>query len=479
MKKSIYHLASIFSMLLILASCSNLFVEDEVDLSGTGGEMTSVRLVFPLLSRRTIAPEASDLEIETYAIRLSRRGYPDLVATADSAVTTGEAGFLMADIATGSWNVMVMGLNDDGLVIASGSDTVVAEAGMTKNASIVLAYDQTGGTGGVDISFTFPTGMFTDEENWNFLTSVEASLTYIDGSITALTTAIVPSGVPGIDKVVISGSDIKAGSPLLLVSFKDDYNGEVPARVSETVWVFRNVVTRLSRPLVVPRNPSYVELVDIEGSIYLDWSEVPYATGYTIYVREDVEDSEHVVLKELVEPELGDYYYNGDYAFDGYYDYEVSYELLNMLVPGDWLITVSASYGEDESDYSQGVEVSYSRAAEDWYASVSGYSLYWDAVPEATGYNIYLRDSPQNYVLVSALPLEGDTLQQYWDVDSRFYYYFYNDLYALPWDEGTYYLCISAIVGGHESDKLEVASSYFSSGGYFEGSGFFGSSAGS
>ncbi|MFH2115596.1 MAG: hypothetical protein ABIJ86_13950, partial [Spirochaetota bacterium] len=250
---------------------------------------------------------------------------------------------------------------------------------------------------------------------------------------------------------------------------------DVKAMVNETVWIFKNVVTRLSRPLLVPRNPAYVDMYEYEGIPYLDWTEVPYATSYTIYARGDG-GSDYIQLAVLSSTKLLD---DDCYYGDGY-EYDLSYELFNMLAPDtDWLITVSASYGEDESDYSQGVEVSYSRAAEDWHASVSGYSLYWDAVPEATGYNIYLRDSLDSYYLVSALPLEGDTLFQYWDVDSRFYYYFYNDLYALPWDEDTYYLCISAIVGGQGSDKLEVASSYYSSGGYFEGSGFYGDSAGS
>lgn len=304
----------VFTVLLLgffsITSCSNQFIEEVSTRSHS-----SVMFFFTLPTARTIAPSSSDLAISKYAIRLSQRGYSDLTATAATATTTaGGDGFLMNNVAPGEWNATVSALNGNDDPIASGSAPVTVVAGSMATAEIKLAYSQSIGTGGLVIELHYPESFFNNFSST--LTSIDATLTYDSTNTVALSAAIAPSSFLGYEKMVVNGTGIKTGSPLLQITYKDA-SGTVMGRMIETVWIFQNVVTRMNKPLVT--EVLYAAPYD---SRTVAWSVTALATGYRIFAR-DSEDNEYTISTLPKEGANLSDYWDSDYElyyFDIYDD---------------------------------------------------------------------------------------------------------------------------------------------------------------
>jgi hypothetical protein len=589
----------ILLLVLMLMSCGNPLFNARTSTLGPqeGGARLWIGLQFP--SARMIVPSAADLQIDSYSVRMSRRGYPDLTVLVDEARTDEDAGtgFWMENVAPGPWTITVLALNEDGAPIATSqpfSFTVTDSGESDQPIILTLGYYETTGTGGLELSLMIPKGMFSSmggDMPPITLADVKASLHYeSDGSTIALATAILPSGYDGWDMLYVSGSGLKAGAPTLNLSFKAmemsrnlaGLDGEFFALYSETVWIYRNVVTRATKPIIEPAEVTDFNLRDARDDWFLSWDKVPFATAYKVYTREADQQGEYLLLGTLDVGDLSAYYdWGGECEYD-FADYPFS-ELVLWLEPGvkhdvvmtalygpyesefppdEWAASFTrgalpAPYyvglyypdpgiywpelpgatgykvwiqsGEDEPvllqslalddpdlfyeselgnyEYYLGTEAArllmpgygyqfsvsavfpYGFESEPsqpvwyypWIANVIGFNLTWDAWPEATGYNIWLRQElPVTGAFEPVVSLSLGALEDYWNDEDRVYRYnFLNDLEA-TYDDGKYGLYISAILGEDEGEEILIATTnYYGSGsGFGNGSGFFGSNAG-
>jgi len=260
----------------LLASCDNLLTGAKAD--STKG--ASLELVFALPSARTLLPTSEDLGdlIASYAVRMSRQGFSDLVASSSTSPTAENKSLVMNDVAPGEWKVIVSALDSDDEVVASGSEIVNVAAGESKTtATIILKYDQMNGSGELNITILFPADLGID--------SVVATLSTSSTRV-ALPAAILPAP-DGMRQVVLSGTRIKAGAPLLTLSFMRD--GVELCVMKESLWILKNIATRATRTLsnsdfgAPPSGPKNVAMTAKQGAIEVSWTATSnFADDYRI-----------------------------------------------------------------------------------------------------------------------------------------------------------------------------------------------------
>jgi hypothetical protein len=413
---------------------------------------------------------------------MSRRGYPDLTALVEKPQNVNDetgslfwdegTGFWMENVAPGTWTITVLALNEDGAPIASGSSSVSVSDSTTTMASVVLFYYETGGTGGLELSLMIPKGMFNIMDGDMppiTLADVKASLHYeSDGSTTALATAILPSGYDGWDMLYVSGSGLKAGAPTLNLSFKDAFDftmmgsmarsmsrlleepvlldPEEPfALYSETVWIYRNVVTRATKPIIEPSQVLFFWLENREDSWVIIWDEVLFATAYKVYTREAGSEGDYLLLGTLDVGDLFNYYV----GWGGYYDNYPFDELAQGLDPDlDYEIVMTAFYGPVEGPAAnvtvmtpapESVEVVYPE-------------IYWSEVPGAIAYKVWMQSGDDEPVLLRSFAWDEDDPDLSYD-SNMYEYYFGTDAAGVLVPEMSYQFSVSAVFPyGFESE---------------------------
>lgn len=487
-------------ILLVFSSCANPLGDGD-SAKGTDGR-SDLRLFFNFPSGRTIAPSEEDLDISGYTIMLSRRGYSDLSATVESA--TGEQGFLMEDVAVGNWTVSVDALGGDGTAIASGS-TIVAVAAGQNDVNIVLSYKRTSGRGGLELTYILPTYLissFDDSSEEERIvasirsdvlyssqgqfpqspvgttapSAVQAGLVYPDGSGAALTATLLPEGTKGMSRIIVSGTGLKAGSPVLKLG--PLVNGTFQPAIMEAVWIFGNVVTSASKT-ILPNKPMYVDLYDSENEYELEWSEILSAYGYRVYANEfdgaNLVGDPIQIMDMSADDLLNSGYYYPD-LYGGMYflpDDFMRFYFNSKLDPfKDYLLTVSAHCGAYESEFDFDLEgtVYEPRGWADLYVPETSVTINFWEVSGATEYQIYI-DNGNDDDPLSLVPLDSTAIlslgYEPYNGKKRYFYDFTTVLTGLA-NKDDYYgdpeVFISFTVGGVESDLLSAGIFNFSSG---------------
>lgn len=151
MKKiRIIRLAFPFLAGLILVSCSGLFH------SASGDEFATVTIdLGSAVQGQTIVPDVESL-VDSYEVTLGRTGFADRTASGPSGPFTFDS------VEIGEWTVVVHALDVDRIVgVGSGSIDVTASG---PNMATIPVSPRQDGTGTLDITFTWPSGLVTDVE---------------------------------------------------------------------------------------------------------------------------------------------------------------------------------------------------------------------------------------------------------------------------------------------------------------------------
>jgi hypothetical protein len=211
---------------------------------------------------KTLYP--SELPVVSYLLSFSGPGAVSPVSTSSSSVTV--------DLAVGSWDITVEGLDAGGVTVARGSVSgVVVEEGNTAAATVQLGALGTG-TGGIDVTVSWPAEA-----------TVVGQEVRLDGVVESYTQPTATS--------VRYTASKAAGEYELEVSL--DTGEASPTVVTDLVRVYGNVTTAATIELgagdftAPPAAPSGLAATGVGAAIDLAWTDNSHVeTGYVVERRE-------------------------------------------------------------------------------------------------------------------------------------------------------------------------------------------------
>jgi hypothetical protein len=266
---------------MLLSGCINPF-------SGGGGVAAagSVTVSVGTVGAATIAPDVS-LLVADYTVTLTREGFP--------AVSTSgnESTFTFGEVAYGAWNVLVEARDGDARVIAAGEASVeVSTDGI--NAVVVSISPTTAGSGSVDLTVTWPTGLITAVES--------ATMAPLGGEPVDIVGDI--TGLP--DELRYTDNHSSGAYELILVFAA---HGNPVASLVTTVHVYDNVTTvetieldagEIGQP---PAAPGNLDVVAGAHWVTLTWTDLSLVNEtYEIQRREAGESAWQDLT---IDPSLG------------------------------------------------------------------------------------------------------------------------------------------------------------------------------
>ncbi len=269
---------------MLLSGCINPFSG-----GGRGGETAaagSVTVSVGTVGAATIAPDVS-LLVADYAVTLTREGFPA------ASISGNESAFTFSEVAYGVWNVLVEARDGDARVIAAGEAPVEVSADGI-NAVVVSISPTTAGSGSVDLTVAWPTGLITALES--------ATMAPLGGEPVDIFADI--TGLP--DEVRYADNHSSGVYELILVFAA---HGNPVASLVTTVYVYDNVTTvetidldpgEIGQP---PAAPGNLDVVAGAHWVTLTWTDVSLVNEtYEIQRREAGES----VWQDLtIDPSLG------------------------------------------------------------------------------------------------------------------------------------------------------------------------------